>query len=61
MRPWLRAVLKFVIMAATMSCGATVPRHEDLHWGDTGQRERDIQKAGRTWVALPKGSSALLR
>ena len=44
MRPWLRAVLKVVIMAATMSCGVAVPRYDDLLWGDHGQRERDLRK-----------------
>jgi hypothetical protein len=44
MRSWLRAVLKVVIMAATMSCGVPVPRHDDLLWGDQRQRERDIRK-----------------
>lgn len=44
MRPWLRAVLNVVIMAATMSCGVAAPRHDDLLWGNTGQRERDIRK-----------------
>lgn len=44
MGPWLRAVLKVVIMAATMSCGVAVPMHDDFLWGDTGRRERDIRK-----------------
>ena len=39
MRPWLRAVLKVVVMVATMSCGVAVPRPDDLLWGDKG-RER---------------------
>jgi len=54
MRPWLRAVLKVVIMAATMSCGATVPRHDDWLWGDTGQRDRDIQKDRQDLDRAPK-------
>jgi hypothetical protein len=52
MRSLLRAVLKVVIMAATMSCGVPVPRHYDLLWGDQRQRERDIRKDRlKTWCA----------
>ena len=54
MRPWLRAVLKVVIMAATMSCGVAVPRHDDLPCGDQGQENGIFERTGRTWIAPPK-------
>jgi hypothetical protein len=44
MRHWFRAVLKVVVMAATMSCGVAVPRHGDWLWRDQGQREQDIRE-----------------
>ena len=39
-RPWLRTVLKIVIMAATMCSGVVVAR-ADLVGGDEGQGQRD--------------------
>jgi len=55
MRNWLRAVLKVVVMAATMCSGITVPRH-DSHGGNE-QDERDSrpdrQDLGQTTKKVP--------
>lgn len=54
-RNWLRAVLKVVVMAATMCSGINVPRHDSLGGNEQGERDRrpDRQDLGQTTKKVP--------
>ena len=52
-RPWLRTVLKVVIMAATMCSGVAVAT-ADLLGGMKGKASGIEDRIARTWIEQPK-------